>query len=193
MGPSRESRNKPAMNECPGGSPTQSGATNVAQPNPTTTPLHRANLDYGSPGLRPPRSFPSLERLRDRAKECVETMTLPCVARAVGITPASLTKFLEGGRIFDSGRRKLSRWLNAAERETSAAAEAANRLEPLRQLVETLPDKVQQAAAVREVLLVIHRHYLAAAIPTPDWLSRSIEGMGPDVKPTVVPTGDAGR
>lgn len=99
-----------------------------------------------SDDANPQRPTPSLDRLRVRVRERVASTSLKRVARAVGMSPAALDRFLNrSGSILGRSRAKLFHWVNRIESEADEAAVACGKL--IEALVPDLPPDAQIIAA----------------------------------------------
>ncbi len=119
----------------------------------------------------PSRPAPSLERLRERVRERVRATSLRRVARAIGMSPDALDRFLNrGGPIIGKSRSKLFHWLNRVEAE--ADAEAVTCAHYIKALVAHMPPdgQVRAAAGIIEVLVQVHAASNEQGVPM--WLER---------------------
>jgi len=103
-----------------------------------------------------------LEDVRLSLERAIGRSSLRTVAKAVGMSPTGLTKFLEGAHPYGKTLEKLRRWSTRTE---LAPAEVAQQL---RRLVATLPEP---DAGVRNLLNCVDRAYGEVQIPPPESVS----------------------
>lgn len=118
----------------------------------------------------PRRPTPSLDRLRERVREHVKATSLKRVARAVGMSPGALDRFLNRGPIVGKSRANLFHWLTRVEAE--ADVEAVTCAHYINALVAHMEpkDQVRAAAGIVDVLVQVHASSNSAGVPL--WLER---------------------
>jgi hypothetical protein len=132
----------------------------------------------------PPRAMPSLDRLRARVRERVRATSLKRVARAVGMSPDALDRFLNRGMaVRGKSRAKMFHWLTRIQAEADVeAVTCAHYIQSL--VAHMVPgDQVRAAAGIVEVLLRVHTSSKKQGVPL--WLERladvpTLFGEGPE-------------
>lgn len=111
-----------------------------------------------------------LERLREAVAGGVEATSLRQVARAVGMSPSGLQKFLDGATPYSGTRRKLERWY-VRESAVTYGAElgGGTALAALRVLTQDLPAHSEQHA-LEEILASLEHAHRVAHRSMPGWL-----------------------
>ncbi len=121
-----------------------------------------------------PRPTSSIDRLREETREAVARMSLPRVAREVGMASGSLRRFAEGGAITPQSRGRLFRWLRQTEMLDDERGAACVRM--LQEIVVDLPVK-RRIPAARELLTVLASHYKTGSGAVPAWLERGLNRL----------------
>ncbi|MDB4952336.1 MAG: hypothetical protein JWM27_4985 [Gemmatimonadetes bacterium] len=115
-------------------------------------------------------------QLRSAVGAAVERTSLRGVARAVGLSPTGLGKFLTGSKPYPATRRKLERWFAAQARSTRGALAGGDALHVVRVLLHDLPPDAQPAAQER-LLATLESVYAASRGGAPDWLRSLRSGL----------------
>lgn len=125
---------------------------------------------------------PAVAVLRRALRAELETATLDRVARQVGMSPAGLQRFLDGGHPHGATRRRLERWyvLYGPERH-GAGLEGGAAPAVVRALVQDLAP-ARQRAAMEQLLESMEQAYLSARIPHPRWLEELRDELFPDAR-----------
>jgi hypothetical protein len=128
------------------------------------------------------KGFVPIDELREVLAARLATMSLRSVARAVGMSPSGLQKFMDGAVPYLPTREKLERWhvrevVEGRTEMTEGSALAA--LAALGLLVRDLPPG-RQEEAVAELVKVVWRWYEAADGPRPAWLDPLAREVGVD-------------
>jgi AcrR family transcriptional regulator len=118
----------------------------------------------------PRRPAPSLDRLREQVRARVNATSLKHVARAVGMSPGALERFLNRGPIVGRSRSNLFHWLTRTEAQADADAAACAQL--IHALVAHMaPDaQIRAAGAIVDALLKEHERSNPGGVPL--WLER---------------------
>jgi hypothetical protein len=124
----------------------------------------------GEPSRRP---TPSLDRLREHVRARVAATNLPRVARAVGMSPKALERFLAGGTLRGRTRSKMFHWVNQIESE--ADAEATMCAQMIQSLVAHMPADAQIVAATGIIEVLVQTHTRMNELGVPLWLQRLAE------------------
>lgn len=111
-----------------------------------------------------------LERLREAVAERVNTYSLRQVARAVGMSPTGLQKFLDGATPYAATRRKLERWYVREAASTPGAIDAESARAALLLLGQDLP-ATERRKVLMDIVLRLEAAYHDANLETPAWLA----------------------
>jgi hypothetical protein len=127
--------------------------------------MHDARAPLGDDEQR------ELERYRAALARAVEHSSLRATARAVGMSPAGLSRLLRGASMYGKTRDRLRVWYATATQPEAAEMPEALALALLRRAVENVPDRHRAAAQLEllEAVADIHRRYRARR---PRWLAR---------------------
>src|SRR5690606_39417205 len=111
-----------------------------------------------------------LERLREAVAERVNAYSLRQVARAVGMTPTGLQKFLAGATPYAATRRKLERWYVREAASTPGAIDVESARAALLVLGQDLP-ATERRKVLMDIVLRLEAAYHDANLETPAWLA----------------------
>lgn len=111
-----------------------------------------------------------LERLREAVAERVDAHSLRHVARAVGMSPTGLQKFLDGSTPYAATRRKLERWYVREAASRAGAADAESVRAALHVLGRDLP-AAERRKALEDIVLRLEAAYRDAGREPPPWLA----------------------
>lgn len=109
---------------------------------------------------------PDLERYRIALKDAVSLTSLRAVARAVGMSPTGLTKFLDGTNPYGPTLERVRTWYYTQAGMHQTPPEEIISL--LRRFVVTLPEP---NAGVVHLLAAVDTAYQHAGMYVPDWVS----------------------
>jgi hypothetical protein len=110
----------------------------------------------------------------------VDTEGLRPVARAIGLDPAAILKFLRGSKPRASTRQKLERWYVEARIPDVLSPDAARAALDI--LVQDLPPGDREQA-LKEAIKAFRAIYQRAKAPQPGWITE-LEKGSPDASPT---------
>ena len=127
--------------------------------------------DSGGESFR--RPTPSLDRLREHVRARVAATNLPRVARAVGMSPKALERFLAGGPIRGRARSKMFHWVNRIEAEAHEEATMCAQL--IHSLVAHMPADAQVVAATGIIEVLVQTNAAMNELGVPLWLQRLSE------------------
>lgn len=111
----------------------------------------------------------SLDQLREAVAEGVAESSLRQVARAVGMSPTGLQKFLHGATPYTATRRKLEHWYVREPQRYGGELGAGSALAAMRVLVAAVPAGQRRRVTV-DVVRLLEGAYRAAGKPVPAWL-----------------------
>ena len=111
-----------------------------------------------------------LERLREAVAERVDAYSLRQVARAVGMSPTGLQKFLDGSTPYAATRRKLERWYVREAASAPGATDAESVRAALHVLGRGLPT-AERRKALKDIVLRLEAAYRDASREPPRWLA----------------------
>lgn len=123
------------------------------------------------------KGFVPIDELRDVIAARLAAMSLRSLARAVGMSPSGLQKFMDGAVPYPHTREKLERWYVREAGEGRAEMTAGAALAAVGLLVRDLPPGRQEEAAA-ELVETVRRRYDAADGPRPGWLDGLIGELG---------------
>src|SRR5690606_6008421 len=111
-----------------------------------------------------------LERLREAVAERVDAYSLRRVARAVGMSPTGLQKFLDGSTPYAATRRKLERWDVRQAATVPGTVDADSARASLLVLGRDLPP-AERRKALEDIVLRLEAAFRDAGREPPGWLA----------------------
>jgi hypothetical protein len=111
-------------------------------------------------------SAADLDRYRIALEDAIALTSLRAVARAVGMSPTGLTKFLDGTNPYDRTLERVRNWYFTRAGVHQTAPEEIVSL--LRQFVVTLPEP---NTGVVHLLAAVDAAYQHAGMYVPEWVS----------------------
>lgn len=123
------------------------------------------------------RGFVPVDELREVIAARLASMSLRSVARAVGMSPSGLQKFVDGAVPYLPTRQKLERWYVRETAEYHGGMTLAAALAAVRVLIDDLPPPRQERAA-QELVSTLARLY-GEEDARPTWLEELIRELAP--------------
>ncbi|HEX7118643.1 MAG TPA: hypothetical protein VF212_07645 [Longimicrobiales bacterium] len=111
-----------------------------------------------------------LDRLREAVAERVDAHSLRSVARAVGMSPTGLQKFLDGATPYSATRRKLERWYVREAASYGGVADAESVRAALHVLGRDLP-RGEREKALSDIVDRLEAAYRESGREPPPWLA----------------------